>query len=390
MNEVLFRQLLESYILGNISLSDKQVFISCLKDKKYKKMLEEALEHQWNTSSSEETVHKQIGDEIAKNVLRKIRQGALVRRIIKYSSVAAVFIVILFASLLSKKGNPEMDLANNTLDDVIAPSIVSGGYGATLSLADGSIIVLDSVMENKTILEQNAQITKQGNRLIYNISGVPQGVVYNTISTAKGQTFEVQLSDGTRIWLNASSSIKFPTSFTGNSRRVGVEGEVYFEVSKNAAMPFIVEAKNSITEVLGTHFNVNAYDEDKVVKTTLLEGSVKISSKNTYNKSGVILQVGQQGAVAESGEVMNRGMVNTDAVIAWKEGKFYFNSTDLKSVMNQLSRWYNIEVVYETNKSPHFNGQLDRNTQISKILHQLSLTGEVHFKINENKITVTD
>jgi ferric-dicitrate binding protein FerR (iron transport regulator) len=195
------------------------------------------------------------------------------------------------------------------------------------------------------------------------------------------------LADGTQVWLNAASSIRFPVVFTGAERKVEITGEVYFEVSKNAAIPFKVKTAASEVVVLGTHFNVNAYDDEAAVKTTLLEGSVKIIAAGQPIK---YLQPGQQSAINKQGTITVLNNADIEEALAWKNGRFQFNSADLKSILRQISRWYDVDVVYKGNVNLHFTGQLTRNDNVSKVFEELVLTGEVHFKIEGKKIIVTE
>ena len=197
-----------------------------------------------------------------------------------------------------------------------------------------------------------------------------------------GQQYEVVLPDGTHVWLNAASSIKFPTAFTGAVRKVELMGESYFEVAKNRVMPFIVSVNQTEIEVLGTHFNVMGYAEEGSTNTTLLEGSVKIRKGG----SSKTIIPGQQARVTNNIQVAE---VNTDEVIAWKNGKFSFNDEDIHSIMNQIVRWYDLEVVYMpgvTNQK--FGGEISRYKNVNEILKKLELTQTIHFKQEGRRIIV--
>jgi ferric-dicitrate binding protein FerR (iron transport regulator) len=195
------------------------------------------------------------------------------------------------------------------------------------------------------------------------------------------------LSDGTKVWLNASSSIRFPVIFTGDVRSVTITGEAYFEVAKNTAMPFKVKTTTSEVEVLGTHFNINSYDDEAVVKTTLLEGAVKVASLG----NGVLryLKPGQQSIINKEGKISIVEHADTEEAMAWRNGYFQFKSSDVKSILRQISRWYDVDIVYNGNINLHFTGQLTRNENVSKVFEALSLTNEVHFKIDGKKIIVS-
>jgi transmembrane sensor len=306
---------------------------------------------------------------------------------IRWIAAAAILLICSIGIYYHYSTAPTDGLVKNILKNDIAP----GGNKATLTLADGSRIILDDA--------KNGKITKQGETLVQkkrsgllsyvkgdvNLAGTE--ITYNTVSTPRGGQYDVTLADGTKIWLNAASSIKFPTSFTGKERNVELTGEAYFEVAENKAMPFHVSVAGQTIEVLGTHFNVNAYTDEAAVKTTLLKGSVKV----TGGGSQAIIKPGQQAlfnASAGNPSVTVTDGVDTDEVIAWKNGSFYFNNADIQTVMRQISRWYNVDIEY-AGKIPddHFSGKFSKNMNASNALRLLEFTG-VNFKIEGRKIIV--
>ena len=226
--------------------------------------------------------------------------------------------------------------------------------------------------------------------MIYNSSNADQNTVsYNILSTPYGGQYQVTLPDGTIVWLNSASNLRYPTSFTGHERRVEITGEAYFEVAKNARQPFKVKinlsnGEGSEVEVLGTHFNINAYDDETTIRTTLFEGSVKInqSTGTTQIKPGQQLQTGKTGQI----KIINNA--DLEETIAWKEGRFQFGNADINCIMRQLARWYDIDVKYEGNISRHFSGIIPRNVNLLKVLNMLELTGEVNFKVEGKKVIV--
>ncbi len=271
--------------------------------------------------------------------------------------------------------------------------IVPGGNKAILKLADGSTIILDSAA-NGLLSQQGAiKVQKLDNGLLaYTINGKliteKDQAFYNTITTPRGGQYQVTLSDGTQVWLNAASSIHFPVAFSGNERKVEITGEAYFEVAKNKAMPFKVLAGSSEVEVLGTHFNINSYTDESSIKTTLLEGLVKVTATGN-NQSPKFLQPGQQTVVNKEGRISVMNNADLEEAVAWKNGRFQFNSADLKSILRQISRWYDVDVEYRGNVDIHFTGQLPRNDNVNKVFDKLALTGEVHFKTEGKKIIVS-
>jgi len=309
-------------------------------------------------------------------------------------AAAAVFLLI--ASSIFFTFNPKNKKQELVKTELNRPTpvndIAPGGNKAVLTLADGSSIVLDSAANGTLTQQGNIKVQKLDNgQLAYTVNGKQvtenDEAFYNTISTPRGGQYQVTLADGTQVWLNAASSIRFPVVFTGAERKVEITGEVYFEVAKNAAIPFKVKTAASEVEVLGTHFNVNAYDDEAAVKTTLLEGSVKIIAAGQPIK---YLQPGQQSAINKQGTITVLNNADIEEALAWKNGRFQFNSADLKSILRQISRWYDVDVVYKGNVNLHFTGQLTRNDNVSKVFEELVLTGEVHFKIEGKKIIVTE
>jgi transmembrane sensor len=213
-------------------------------------------------------------------------------------------------------------------------------------------------------------------------------VLYNTLSTPRGRQFQLVLPDGSRVWLNSASSITFPTAFTGKDRLVKLEGEAYMEVAKDASHPFKVSINEMQVEVLGTHFNINGYVNEVLVKTTLLEGRVKVRSSATNQQA--ILVPGEQAQINRQNQTINKIKdVDVDAEVAWRFGNFQFNNADLKTVMRQLERWYDVEVVYNGEvPDREFLGTIPRRLNLSKVLTLLQ-GQNVHFKIDGKKIIVS-
>ncbi len=271
--------------------------------------------------------------------------------------------------------------------------LVPGTDKAVLTLANGDQIILDSAGNGALTQQGNIKIVKSDDgRLSYNsLKDKPQEVLYNTISTPRGGQYQIVLSDGSKVWLNAASSLRFPVSFTGDKRAVVLSGEGYFEVAHDAGKPFTVSVNGTEVHVLGTHFNINAYSDEATVKTTLLEGSVKVSKGNT----GKMISPGEQAVTGNNDNVVNPEIsvqqADVDAVIAWKNGRFVFKGDNIQSVMRQLARWYNAEVSYEENVThEEFVGVINRSRydNIADILEMMGKTGTVSFAINGRHITV--
>jgi ferric-dicitrate binding protein FerR (iron transport regulator) len=269
-------------------------------------------------------------------------------------------------------------------NDIAAPS----ANKAVLTLADGTKIELDSSGNGTLAVQGSVKIVKQSTGEI-SYAGTAAGKVnYNTLSVPRGsKPINLMLSDGSRVWINVGSSLTYPTAFAGNERKVTITGEAYFEVVHNEKMPFIVQSGDLKIKDLGTHFNVNTYEDETTERITLLEGSVSV----TRNALSELLKPGQQARITNNGtsdiKVLND--VDVDEVMAWKTGKFMFNrNTDIGTIMRQISRWYNVDIEYEGNIHQRFWGSISKDVNVSQVLKILEATGGVKFKVEGNKIMV--
>lgn len=300
---------------------------------------------------------------------------------LKWAAAAVVFIVFSFAAYLSLQKKKE---------HVFATDVAPGKNKAILTLADGKKISLSDAMNGDIAKEAGFSITKTADgQLVYNVAGSENvnDSRLNTISTPNGGEWQIQLPDGSMVWLNAASSIQYSLNIgTAKQRVVKLDGEAYFEVAKNATHPFIVETDKQSVEVLGTHFNINSYKDERVTKTTLLEGSVRVSH-NITNESEV-LKPGEQSLVSVSG--MDIKEVDVDESIAWKKGYFMFNNERQESILRKVARWYNVEIEYadQDAKEVMYYGTVSRFEKISKVLRKFEQTGEVRFDIKGNKVIV--
>jgi len=294
------------------------------------------------------------------------------------ASAAALLIFLSIGFYFFRIEQPEPKVAVSKTTDVIP-----GSNKAVLTLADGSKIILDHAGEGVLARQGNIVINKAGDgQLVYDASKSPLStdnavVAYNTISTPRGGNYHVILPDGSKVWLNSASSISFPTAFNGDERNVTITGEAYFEVASNIHKRFNVKANGMSVQVLGTHFNVMAYDDEASVKTTLLEGSVKVISGLVSN----VIKPGEQAQVAVG--KINVTTANLEEAVAWKNGYFYFKDTDIKTVMRQISRWYDVDVQYRgAVPETVFSGKMYKNVNASKVLEILSYF-KVNFRIEE-------
>ena len=337
----------------------------------------------------EDLEHRIYTNIIAKAHIKPLRKTVLLWKIA--SSAAAVILIFFGIYYFNHTDTPEIAYTKKH----IATDITHGENKAILTLADGSVISLDSANNGKIAKQSGIEITKTADgQLVYTTSEkssdlASNSLLFNTVSTPRGGQYQIVLPDGTHVWLNASSSLKYPTSFKGSERKVELEGEAYFEVVSNKKMPFRVLSKNQLVEVLGTHFNINSYADENVTKTTLLEGSVKIARLSGAQKSlsdYKILIPGQQAVLAEKIKVSN---VDTEEAVAWKNGELMFSSQEIKGVMRQISRWYDVDIIYEDNIDDIIlSGSISKYANVSKVLEILELTGNIHFKIEGRRILV--
>ena len=307
-----------------------------------------------------------------------------VRRQYWYAAVAVLLVMGLGGYLLWKgKDRKEIIVRRSE-----RPDVLPGKHAAVLSLAGGKQVLLDSAATDTISQQGNTSIINKKGRLAF--TGLPVGseaeLVYNTLTTNPGNQYQLVLPDGTRVWLNAASSIRFPASFGGGERRVEVTGEAYFEVAANANKPFFVQHDSLTVKVLGTRFNINTYSNEATVATTLVEGAVRVG----YRGNSQVLRPGQQARTGGDRRIVIIDEVNTDEVVAWKDDLFYFRSADIGSIMRQLARWYDVRIVYgQGNFGERFYARIPRNVRLSEVLDALALTGKVHFAIEGRTVNVS-
>jgi ferric-dicitrate binding protein FerR (iron transport regulator) len=276
-------------------------------------------------------------------------------------------------------------------------SLQPGGYKARLYLADGSLVELDNSKKDFQIQQGSVKVYHQNGGLIYEGGKTDQKVLYNTLVTGHGETYSTVLSDGTKVWLNAASSLRYPVSFSGEMREVSLTGEGYFEVTPSVVRTpngtlqkksFFVLAGGTKIEVVGTHFNVKGYLDELLVQTTLLEGKVHVRDTGTHRM--VSLEPGQQAQFDRKTGIMTKALhMDGAAIIAWRDGFFQFRNADLRSVMSELARWYGIEIVYEGSEyRDTFNGRIARNNKLEDVLKILE-TNQVHFTLQGKKLIVS-
>ncbi|SKD00885.1 FecR family protein [Chitinophaga ginsengisegetis] len=369
------KALLERYRAGKCS-PEEQLLV----EQWYDQMVETG---EWHWSEDEkQAVAARMEAHLLSQIMPKqstpVIQGHFLRRALWWA--AASFLLLLGAGIyfLSTKNGYKPRIAS--VSSQMANDILPAKQQVVLTLADGSTRVLDSVSNGAVA---NTEAIKKDNSISYLKSNTTESTI-NAIQTGRGRTFSLQLPDGSNVWVDALSSIRFPTAFSGTERLVEITGQAYFEVVRNPNQPFKVKSGGQVIEVLGTNFNVNSYDT-RLVQTTLLEGSVRVKAGNG---KGVLIKPGEQ-VVNHSGEALTVDhSVNIDEVMAWKNGRFQFSESSIEEIMNQLSHWYDIDVVYKDKIRETFVADINRDLPLSKLLTLLEMTKQVKFSIEGNKITV--
>jgi ferric-dicitrate binding protein FerR (iron transport regulator) len=315
------------------------------------------------------------------------------RRSYRWIAAAAVITAILAAGYLFKAARQEAipaSVAPTKGGILVHGDLPPGGNKAVLTLGNGRQIVLNSADNGLLSTQGKTKVIKINKGLLTyrgaSVNVVKAGEVsYNTVATPRGGFFEIVLPDGSKAWLNALSSIRFPTAFIGKERKVSITGEVYFEVAQNVSRPFEVSAGEMTITVLGTHFNIMAYQDESMVKATLLQGSVSVNA----GKRSVLLKPGWQADLSQDGKVKLVKNSNVDEAVAWKNGVFWFQDDDVQSVMRQLSRWYDVDIDIVGEINDRFTGSIPRNINFSKVFELLQRTGSIHYKVENSRIIVS-
>lgn len=382
-----FRYLFEQYLHKRYTPAEREEFLMRVSDPANHAQLEQ-LSGEYNLLEAH-SIAPELGEEVSEQIVTAILRTAShngtsdaprpIRGLQWVKYAAAILLLSAGAWFYQwKQQDREIGTKNPVTSQQNDPA--PGTNGAILTLADGTQVVLDSLGNRVIANEQGTQVRLEDGQLMYDPSKVNSGeITFNTMTTPKGKQFQLTLSDGTQVWLNAASSLRYPTLFSGKERQVYVDGEAYFEVAKNAKVPFRVTVTNKLNiEVLGTHFNVQAYTNENSIQTTLLEGSVKVN--------GSVLKPGQQAQVDEKLHIVDN--VNTEKVMAWKNGFFNFEGMGVEELMRQISRWYNVEVIYENGiPDKRFVGEVSRNMRLSSLLKILEEVG-VRFRVEGRNLIV--
>lgn len=314
-------------------------------------------------------------------ISRKVPVIPMYRKYLRQIVAAAILVLITGTYLYFNTNDnpPAIATVSSDKKNELKNDIKPGTYGAILTVSSGKTILLDTARNGKIMPASGIDITKADRSLTFKANSSQNNIIeYYILSTPRGRQQELILPDGTAVWLNAQSSIKFPTVFSGPHRNVEVSGEAFFEVAKNISKPFIVHVNEAEIEVLGTQFNVMAYNNENALETTLLEGSVKFRKGN----SAILLKSGQQSRLLTSSEIELDNHVNLEQVLAWKNGMQSFNSADIKTIMRQVERWYDVDVEYKGNITMRkFSGEIPRDVNLSFLL-KLFEVNKIRFQID--------
>jgi len=331
----------------------------------------------WNSDDANTILTGIFSEDVAeRRRLRLVRRRRLVYGSLAAAIVAGMIATGVYISLPEKQTAPVAK---------VVQQLLPGSDRATLTLADGTVIPLDSAGNGTLAQQGGTQIVNRNGALSYNGDGQTEKVMYNTVVTPHGGQYQLTLADGSRVWLNAASSVRFPTAFTGEERIIEITGEAYLEVAQQANKPFRVKVQDVQINVLGTSFNVMAYQDEKAIKTTLVDGAVQL----THAGNSSVLKPGLQASLSETDDRFVITPADMDQTLAWKEGKFRFRNTNIRTIMRQLSRWYDIEVTYQGDVSDvDLTGVISRREEAGKLLTALEATQRVKFVINGNNVTV--
>ena len=379
MNREASNRLYEKYLAGKCSVKE-QVKLENYQDSFKLK------EQQWDVTTMGNS--EEIKQSIQENLNYSIQEHSKNRifKIRVWQSAAAI-LILLTAGIYYYQNSSEPVIVK-TEKPRFRNDVAPGNNKAILTLDDGSKIDLDDAKTGILASESNIDIKKTGDGQLEYTAGAQnvKTVKYNILSTPMGGEYQLVLPDGSKVWLNSGSTLRFPTAFIGSERIVELKGEAYFDIAKNPKMPFLVRTNNAMDiKVLGTQFNVMAYDDEKNINTTLVEGSVEVLKGSEKTN----LKPGQEAILNRGSGNIKVAQADLEQAIAWKNGYFIFYNENIESIMRKVSRWYNVDIVYQGNlNNKDFVGTISRNKNVSELLKMLELTGAIHFSIDGRRITV--
>ncbi|MBV4358841.1 FecR family protein [Pinibacter aurantiacus] len=389
MSEKQFQELLERYKQQNVSIEEKEILFQAIARGEYEPATESAIWNELLVNTNTESWTTEREERILSKLLNETKAQAPAKLVPfyrrKFFRIAAAACILLFAGGIALHYYSGIDkrvtIAQTPVSisaDVAAPQ----SYNARLTLADGSVVMLDSAGAGTVAVQGKTNvIKKEDGSILYNETSFSPDIAYNTLAAPRGgKVVTITLSDGTKVWLNSESTLRYPINFSSNVRKVELTGEGYFEVAKNPSKQFIVKTGDVETAVLGTRFNVNSYADEAGIRVSLLEGSVKVTNGSSTADSK-ILKPGQQVKVDQTTEMIANA--DMEQVLAWKNGYFQFNSAAITTVMREAARWYDIDVEYSSKASNDtFSGKIPRSVNLSRLLKWLEWS-DVHFRLEK-------
>ena len=378
-----YEKLLQKYLDGQCSITEAEELYTWLQSSPSHRSLLNTMQRDFEqTMNVRHEIPVEVSDRIEKRLLEDISRKKIVKLRYWRQAAAAAIVLLLAGTYFIKIAPTTRPIA--ATPSIKAADVAPGTNKAILTLANGDTVTLDNA-GNQVIKQGKTLVHQQNGQLQYAADGGGDAVVYNTLTVPRGGQFNIVLPDGSHVWLNAASSLKYPTAFNGANRTVEIQGEGYFEVAKNSKQPFFVKVNNMEVQVLGTSFDVMAYADEKSVNTTLAEGAVNVQQGSVQQR----LKPGQQAVLDPSTGSITVRPADVNQVIAWKTGFFEFDNAPLTDIMRQLSRWYDIDVSYNQAVDGRlFGGRISRSLPLSDILHMLEANGPT-FLLTGRKLIVT-
>ena len=382
--------LFDRYCSGICSPEEKkELSILCLLPEN-QKAIEKLLESTWDKTPLGSDTPDTQGNLMLESILQPNEEVLPVRKInyVRWMVAASIIIIGSLASYFFLT-NPRKEIPKEvnavTASDIKSPE----NNKATITLANGTVLHLDSAVNGQLAMQGDVKLVKLANgQIAYETSGSNEisNPPYNILSNPRGsKIIDMELADGSHVWLNTGSSIKYPVAFTGKERKVFITGEAYFEIAHNSAMPFKVANDKMEVTVLGTKFNVNAYDDETDVKVTLVQGAVKVKNTTTTQR----LLPGEQARITTN-DIHITNDIDLDEVMAWRSGKFIFGEkANIETVMHQVARWYDVEIEYQGKITSHFGGTISRQSNISELIKVLEATGHLRCRIEGKKLIIS-
>ncbi|MGB3065625.1 FecR family protein [Sphingobacterium thalpophilum] len=387
MNKQEFQQLTDKISKGEAT--EREIALYAYYYSQFQEKGKEDEHEVWDNSDTGDHLYQRIRQAIPSS--HRAYTGKFYRRI----AAAAIIILGLSLYFINRNDIPQQPLLNASKQEPAHQDRDPGGNKAILTLSDGTTLNLDDSQQGLLAKQGASQISKTADgALTYQASTQGRNTtkpLYNSIRIPEGGQYQLTLPDGTKVWLNAGSSLRFPVQFTEFTREVELNGEAFFDVVSlregnklKQKRPFVVKTASQTIEVLGTQFNVGAYANENLTKTTLIEGSVKVTSTETGRDR--LLRPGQQAQLTMAGQISVVDDIDTEEAIAWTKGMFYFNNTELQTILQQLARWYDVDVDMKNIPDKKFNGELSRNVKLSQVLQMMEKTSGIQFKVEGRRL----